>query len=358
MDILHLEKDIKTDIPKALETLKKGGLVIAPSDTIYGLLADASNEAAVKKLIAFKNRPLGKSISIFVSDLNMAQKYVEMDDRQIKMLKKLLPGPFTIVLPSRHKVSFLLESEKGTLGIRLPDNDFINYLIAAFGAPTTATSANLAGRSPHYSVESLLNDLPQSKKEMIDLIIDGGKLPRNKPSTVIDLTTSQLKFIRQGDISLNNLDSFVTNSPSQTMKTAQFIFKKIKKIDKPLIFILKGELGSGKTVFVKGIGGFLGIKNIISPTFTISYEYHIENNVIFNTLYHYDLYNIEDPEELKHIGLDEALSPGNIVCVEWGDKAGDVLDRLKQKGYLIYIEIKYLGSKDRQIQLALDERLS
>lgn len=352
MDILHLKDSEDLAVSRTIVELKKGGLVVAPSDTVYGLLVDASNESAVKKLVAFKNRPFGKSISVFVADFTMADKYVQMNDKQRAILKRLLPGPFTVILDSRHQTSKLIESEKGTLGIRIPDHDFIKELISRFGRPATATSANLGGRSPHYSVESLLHQLPQSKKEMIDLIVDAGQLPRNKPSTVVDLTTPQLKIIRQGDIVFKNEATFITKSPAQTRKIAQHIFKKYLDTDKPTVFILKGELGSGKTVYVKGIGEYLGIQNIISPTFTVSYEYDIKKPFKFKKLYHYDLYNIEEAEELKYLGFDETLQNKNIICIEWGEKAGDILDFIKTKADIVFVEIKYEDPATRTLKIS------
>jgi glycosyltransferase involved in cell wall biosynthesis len=102
---------------KTVEVLRSGGLVVCPSDTVYGLLVDATNEEAVKKLIAFKERPVGKAISVFLDGFEMMGKVV--DTSMIKpATKSLIPGPYTFILPSLHYCSKLLESEKGTLGVR------------------------------------------------------------------------------------------------------------------------------------------------------------------------------------------------------------------------------------------------
>ena len=243
-----LEKLIK----KTIDILMNGGLVISPSDTVYALLVDATNQEAVNKLIQFKNRPLGKPISIFVSNMSMLKKQVVINEEQLRLIQELLPGPFTVIFPSKHLVVALLESEKGTLGVRIPDDKFISKLVKKYGKPVTATSANLSGRPPHYSVKSLLNTLPEKKKKLIDLIVDNGQLPRNKPSTVVDLTKPNIKLLRRGDIVFKDEKSYLSNSPRQTRKIAAFILQKIlrSKIKLPLIFILEGELGVGKTVFV------------------------------------------------------------------------------------------------------------
>jgi len=342
-------------ILETIKVLKDGGLAIVPSDTVYGLIADATNEKAVKKLIAFKSRLAGKAISVFVSDFEMMEKCVTVGTIHELSLHEILPGPFTVILKSRHQVSPLLESEKGTLGVRIPDYSFINNLLKKFGKPTTATSANISGRPAHYSIETLFKELSQKKKDLIDLVVDAGKLPRNKPSTIIDLTTPELKILRQGDIIFDKNEKFLSESPSQTKKIARYILKKLlaRRIDKPLIFIIEGDLGVGKTVFVKGIGEELGVNNIISPTFVVSYEYNINSkfriqNSKLSTLVHYDLYNINEKEEFKYLGIEKYLNKNNILCFEWGEKAGDILELLRA-GKIVRVKMEYKGKKTREI---------
>lgn len=185
---------------------------------------------------------------------------------------------------------------------------------------------------------------------MIDLIIDAGKLPRNKPSTVIDLTKPKLKIFRQGDIVLSRRKTFISNSPGQTKKIAIFILKKFLagKWAGPLIFIIKGDFGAGKTIFIKGIGENLGIRNIVSPSFTVAYEYLLDHPY-FKNLAHYDLYNIDDPEEFRYLGIGRYLNKGNIICFEWGDKAGEIYENLKKSGTIVYININYIDKKTREI---------
>jgi len=328
-----------------LKILKQGGLVIFPSDTVYGALVDATNEKAVKKLIEFKNRPPGKAISVFVADFEMIKDQAAFGVDEEKTLRNILPGPFTIVLPSKHKVNKLLESEKGTLGVRLPKYFLIVELTKRFGKPITATSANLGGKSPHYSVESLLKQFPEKKKNLIDLIVDAGKLPRNKPSTIIDMSTSDIKILRRGDVEFSLTNKFISRSPEETKAIAKNIVAKIKERDKPIVFIIEGELGVGKTVFVKGIGDFFGIKNIISPTFVVYYEYEVK----LSKFIHLDLYNLKEKEEFNHLGIEKLLKPGNIFCFEWGEKAGEIYELLKSKAKIVYIKMKYVNEEKREI---------
>ncbi len=335
------KKNINLTINQAIKTLQSGGLVIFPSDTVYGLLVDATNKAAVEKLIAFKNRPVGKPISVFTGLGSMGQ-LVEINNDQQKVFEEILPGPFTIILPSKHKVNKLLESETGTLGVRIPMYRYIEVLVDQFRKPITATSANLAGRSPHYSIGSLLNELTEKQKKLIDLIVDAGQLPKNKPSTVVDLSRSNVKILRQGNEDFIKSKVFRSLTSEETKNIAGQIFtQNYKKDEKPLIFIIKGEMGVGKTVFVKGVGEKLGINNIVSPTYVIYYEY--------KNFYHFDLYQIEDREEFGNLGIDKFLVPGNILCFEWGEKAGEIIELLKDKGNIVYIDMKYINEKEREI---------
>ncbi|MBP9817639.1 threonylcarbamoyl-AMP synthase, partial [Candidatus Shapirobacteria bacterium] len=175
----------KGEITKAAEVIKQGGLVIFPSDTVYILAVDPTNQKAVDKLLAFKNRWAGKAISIAVLDKKMAEDYVVLNENALNIYANLLPGPFTIVSEGKHKVAKGIEAENGTLGIRIPDNKWIHDLVEMLGVPVTATSANLSGRTPNYTV-NFVKKISQKKQDMIDLIVDAGKLPRNKPSTVVD----------------------------------------------------------------------------------------------------------------------------------------------------------------------------
>lgn len=341
----------KIAIHETIKVLQSGGLVIFPSDTVYGALTDSTNKKAVAKLIGFKNRPVGKPISVFVSDMKMMGEYVNIGKNEL-LLSKLLPGPFTIILDSKHKTDPLLESERGTLGVRIPDYSPIIHLVKELGKPITATSANISGRPAHYSPETLLHEFSAVKKDTIDLIVDGGKLPRNKPSTVIDLTTPEIKIMRKGDLGVKDCETFISQSAHETERIAQFMVKKHmdKKLNKPLVFILEGDMGVGKTVFVKGVGRLFEIENVTSPTYVISCEYEVKKWGL-DHLVHFDLFNIEESNEFKYLGLEEYVKPGNILFIEWGEKAGELNDLLKSKGEVIHVGMKYINEKERKIRI-------
>lgn len=348
-------QNTKEVVRHTIKVLKKGGLVVFPSDTVYGLLVDATNPIAVEKLIEFKERPAGKPISIFIKDILMLKKVVKINQTKINLLNNILPGPFTVVLDfdkkySKFKLSKKLLSEKNTIGLRYPYYSIVNLLVGNFKKPITATSANLSGGSATYSINAFINRLSNKKKEMIDLVVDGGNLQRNKPSTVIDFTSEKIKQLRTGDINIFGNYKYISKSENGTKKIAQNILKENAKYlkDKALVIILKGPLGAGKTVFVKGIGEYLGINNIISPSYVIYYEYKIGNK----KLVHADLFNIKDEEELKYLGFEKYLKSGNIICIEWGEKSSNLVKIFAAKSNPFYIDINYFGKDKRKINVS------
>ncbi len=348
-------------INRAAEIIKKGGLVVFPSDTVYILAVDPTNKIAVKKLLAFKNRWTGKAISIAVADKKMALDYVKLSKNEEKLYANLLPGPFTIVSKGRGKVALGIEAENGTLGIRIPDNKYIKKLVETLQGPVTATSANLAGRKSNYSVKSFLNQLSLVKKEMIDLVVDGGKLPKNKPSTVIEAGGGEIKVLRRGELMVGKGEILISNSEKETEKIGEFIVKKIinKNSDKPIVLGLSGDLGCGKTVFCRGIGKYLGVKEkITSPTFFINNEYQISPNPSLTRwgqkaikFLHFDLYRIENEYELEEIKFLEQFKPGVIACIEWPELMGkNYFEKLKKMSNYLAVEFKYISETEREIK--------
>ncbi len=360
MQIIKIKPEqIRSIQPKVARVLQEGGLVVFPSDTVYGFLADAQNKKAVEKLIRVKRRPFGKPISVFLPGFESLQDYVQVGKSQYHILKKLLPGPFTIVLPSKHKVVSLLESEKGTLGIRIPDYAPVQELAKEFGRAFTATSANISGKGPHYTIDSFLKTLSGRKRDEIDLVVDVGRLPFNKPSTVVDLTKSEILILRKGDLVLRDEDVFLSEAPVQTRKIAKFLVKKYLSYARKqgVFFFLEGELGVGKTEFVKGLGEFLGIKDIISPTFVGFYEYEIRDYPDLERFVHFDLYNIEDEKEFEYFRIQDFAKKGVIVAIEWGERIAGVIDELKRKVKIVYIRFSYEDEKKRRIKIfQVDER--
>ncbi len=337
-------------IKEAVKVILKGGLVVFPSDTVYILAVDPTNKEAVEKLLSFKNRWVGKAISIAVLNKDMALDYVYLSDNADNIYSNLLPGPFTIVSNGKHQVAKGIEAENGTLGVRIPDNKYLYDLIKKLGRPITATSANLSGRTPNYSIESFLRPLSNKKLKMIDLVVDGGKLPRNKPSTVIDATESELKILRRGDLVTGKYQTLISKSEKETEKIAEFLLKKFG--GQPVIFALTGDLGCGKTVFSRKIGHLLGVKEkITSPTFVIYNEYLISSNSPFKKFLHFDLYRISTNYELEEIKFFDLFENNTISCIEWPENMGKKnFEKLKKIANVVSINFEYIDDKTREIK--------
>lgn len=174
-------------VSRAVEVLSHDGIIVYPTDTLYGLGADAFSEEAVFKVFEAKKRELSKSISIAVSDMEMLGAVSRLDNRMEAFIEKFLPGPVTVVVPARKTLPTLLSGGTGTIGIRIPAHALACEIITRFDAPITATSANLSGGKDPRTPEECT--VPR------DLFIDGGTLP-GTPSTVVDLTTNTI--VRRG----------------------------------------------------------------------------------------------------------------------------------------------------------------
>lgn len=179
-----------TILKQVFKFLSEAKTVVIPTDTVYGLAADATNLKAVKKTTQIKRRSLNKPYSVFVADLEMIKNLVQIDRQTLEILERNLPGPFTIVLKSK------IGKDK-TVAIRIPKYPLINKLSKIFKKPIIATSANISGKSPCWSVKEVLEQF-KNKKFQPDIIFDAGVLPKSLPSTVVDLTSKPYKILRQG----------------------------------------------------------------------------------------------------------------------------------------------------------------
>ena len=318
-------------ITTAVSALSKGGLVVFPSDTIYGLAADATSQTAVTHLLSFKERAPGKPVSIAVRDMAMLEQYVSVSAHNRQVLSTLLPGPFTAVLPSKHRTVPTLEAEDGSLGVRIPAAPFVAALSKAYPHPYTATSANLSGKGPHYSIDALLHTLSEKKKQMIDLYIDAGELPHNPPSTVLSLQADTIQTMRGGNYTLTLQKTFQSHSAVQTQQFAKQIIDNHRSLlsSQPLVLLLQGDLGAGKTVFAQGIGDAVGVKKrVVSPTYVLYYEYEAHDPQV-DLFHHFDLYRAQSKEDLELLGIHRILKPQAVIAMEWGEKMGSVQQLLQ-----------------------------
>lgn len=200
MEILRLtDCDLATAAQKAASVLMRGGVVLYPTDTLYGLAVDARNPAAIRLLKGLKARETRKPISVVVPHHDALEEYALMTDVARELARRHLPGALTIVLPGGSGISsdILLN---GALGIRIPDDPFVRALSEVFGAPYTATSANMSGLPTPPTVEEILTQFgPQMRH--IDLVIDAGPRAGGVPSTVVAIVDDRVHVLREGAIS-------------------------------------------------------------------------------------------------------------------------------------------------------------
>ena len=168
------------DFNQIISVLKNGGVVTHPTDTCYGLACDPFNEDALRKLRALKGMPDDKPITIMVSDMGEAQKYGVFSRKAFEIGSEGWPGDLTLIL-SR-------VDGDGTVGIRVPGDDFTLEMLKRFGGPLTTTSANLHGEKPPYSAEESLKG---------DYVVDFGRIPENKPSRIVRVMGDSIEMIRE-----------------------------------------------------------------------------------------------------------------------------------------------------------------
>ena len=336
MKIINSED--KNIINQTCEVLSKGGLVVYPTETSYAIGADATNTAAVTKLLEYKKRPEGRAISVAVNSQTVAEELVEINPQAKSFYKNFMPGPVTIISRSKNKVDSRLEAENGTLGIRIPNHKLMLNILAEFKRPVTATLASLQGGKTPYSIDDILNNIPDKNKELIDLVIDAGQLPRNPPSTVIDTTANELTVLRTGRINPIKTDLLKTlesNSEQETIAAGKNIVKDFYNQNSTLLILLNGELGAGKTHFTKGIAEQLGINQVIkSPTYNYVNEYKFG----INKLYHMDAWKIQSQDDLNALGFYEWFKPGSVIVVEWPSVIMNLDSQFFDKQEYLFIE--------------------
>ena len=325
---------------KAVSVLKRGGLIIYPTETLYGIGADATNALAVKKLSQYKERPFNKPYSIAVSDRKMAEEYAKLNQTAENLYKEFLPGPLTVISKGKHKVAPGIESEDGTLGIRIPDYKFVTDIIKSFCKPITSTSANASYKKRPYKISDIFENISAKQKALIDLVIDAGELPHNEPSTVIDTTLDDPVTLRQGEIKFSEENQVLSRSEDATQNLAKEIWQKYEmhKGKRSIVFALQGEMGAGKTQFTKGLAKAMGITELVtSPTFAIENEYETGKN----KLYHFDAWRLENSAELTALGFKELIEQRSVLSVEWAEKVADLIRRYDDEAIVVWVKIDF-----------------
>lgn len=192
-------KNQKSALKQAVLIIKKGGVVICPTDTVYGLIADAKNYSAVKKVFEIKKRKPNKPFSVFVKNIKAAKNIAFISQAQEKFLKKIWPGKLTAVLKAKPlNLPEGVISKHKKIGLRIPDYKILNVIIKKTDVLLIATSANITGQKASGKIKEVIKQF-KNKKHQPDLILNAGNLKKSLPSTVIDVES--LKILRKGQIS-------------------------------------------------------------------------------------------------------------------------------------------------------------
>lgn len=188
-------KKLKNIIQETEKLLKEGKIIVYPTDTIYGLLCDATNEKIVERIFKIKKRPKGKPIPIFVKDIKMAKKLAFINKRQEEFLKMVWPGKVTVVLRRKNVLSKIIFGREKTIGLRIPDYKLVDLLLKKINHPLTGTSANISRKPASTKIKEVLRQFKKEKQKP-DLIVDYGDLEFSLPSIVVDLTGKKMKILR------------------------------------------------------------------------------------------------------------------------------------------------------------------
>jgi L-threonylcarbamoyladenylate synthase len=181
----------------AAEVIQAGGVIVYPTETLYGIGANAWDGAAIAKVRAIKKREGQKPILVIIgSEQHLSALTSEVSEEARMLIARFWPGPLTLVFKATKEVPDLLSRGSGSIGVRIPSSALCHRLLSLCGCPLTSTSANISGGKSLYSVNDIRRAIPRG----VDLFLDGGDLPPTLPSTVVDVTLSPPRILRQGAV--------------------------------------------------------------------------------------------------------------------------------------------------------------
>ena len=197
---IYNENPNPREVEKVVSVLREGGIVIYPTDTLYGMGCDALNVRAVEKICELKGiNPQKSNLSIICNDLSAISEYAKVNTPVFKLMKRNLPGPFTFILPTTSSLPKIYKNKK-TVGIRVPDNNIIREVVALLGNPVLNSSLKENNEEIEYTTDPEL--IHEKWEGIVDIVIDGG-FGGIEPSTVVDCTSDEPEIIRQGKGTLN-----------------------------------------------------------------------------------------------------------------------------------------------------------
>lgn len=200
---IYEENPNQRDIRAVVDCLRNGGIIIYPTDTVYGIGCEITQQKAVERICQIKGiRPDKANFSFICHDLSHISDFTRQISTPVyKLMKKALPGPFTFILNANNNVPKLFQSKKKTVGIRIPDNNIVREIVKELGNPIMTTSIRDEDEIVEYTTDPEL--IYEKFRDIVDIVIDGG-YGDNEASTVVDCTTDEFEIIRQGKGILEN----------------------------------------------------------------------------------------------------------------------------------------------------------
>jgi len=199
---IHPVNPQKERVKQVVDILERDGVVVYPTDTIYGIGCSIYSKKGLDRIRLIKGREQSKQFSILCYDLKHLSNYAKnVSNNAYKLMKKIFPGPYTVILEASREIPKIMHSKKKTIGIRVPDNTISREIVKVLGHPIVTTSVNRAGEEPlnnPYVIDDVMGN-------QVDLVIDGGEVYA-APSTILDLTKDKFEIIRLGDDPLGVAD--------------------------------------------------------------------------------------------------------------------------------------------------------
>ena len=202
---MNLKNELNFErLKEPAKIIRNGGIVIFPTETVYGIGTNGLNEKAIKKLYEVKQRPLDKPISLLVSNIEMVNKIAKnISKLEYKIMETFFPGPLTIILEKRDIVPNILTANTNTVGIRMPNSKIAKKLIEYAGIPIATPSANISGKPSGTNIKDIQKDF----EGKVDYFIDNGESKLGIPSTIIRVINNEVHILRQGSISMEQINA-------------------------------------------------------------------------------------------------------------------------------------------------------
>ena len=206
-EYIDLKNNIDNNkLKEVAQIIKKGGIVIFPTETVYGIGANGLDEKAIKKLYDIKQRPTNKPISLLVANIEMINEIAkDITDIEYKIMEAFFPGPLTIILNKKDKVPNIVSANQNTIGVRMPSEIIARKIIEYANVPIATPSANISGKPSGTNVETIMKDF----KGKIDCVVDSGDSKIGVASTIVKVINGKVHILREGSITKEQIEKAI-----------------------------------------------------------------------------------------------------------------------------------------------------